>query len=716
MTAMTPTRRGFLGGTGLVLGLALPAKGAMAQGTAAPTPFAPNAFVRIAPDNSVTVIQKHIEMGQGPTTGITTIVADELDADWSQMRTAFSPANDPLYKNLAFGTMGTGGSSAIKESWMQMRQAGATARAMLVSAAAKRWNVPVAAITVSKGVVSAGNRRATFGELANDAAQLPVPTDVPLKTPDKFTLIGKENLKLDSRIKTDGTAMFTMDIRRPGMVHSTILRPPAFGGSVKKVNAEAALAVPGVIEVQTVPRGVVVYARDTWSAMRGRAALEVDWDFAKAETRTSEQMFAAYAKAAAAPGKQVHAEGDAVKGLAGAARTIDATFRFPFLAHAPMEPLDHVIEVKNGRADVWAGSQFQVGEMGAIAGTLGIPFANCTLHQQYAGGSFGRRATPDMGDGVEAAMACKAYGFKAPVKHVASREGDITGGRYRPLTLHRVRVGLDAAGAIAGWDQVVAAQSFGIGTPMEAMLVQNGIDSTITEGIAEDYAIPNMRVTQHIMPNGVPTLWWRSVGHTHTAFVKETVLDELLEMAGTDPVQGRLALMKEDRLKGVLTRVAAMAKGKAPAGRARGIAAHKSFDTYVAQVAEVSKGEDGLPRVHKVWCAVDCGTPINPNVIRAQMEGGIGFAVGHALYAEITIGEGGRVMQSNFDTYRSLRIGEMPEVEVAIIASTEKPSGVGEPGVPPAAPAIANAWRRLTGKTVRRLPFAHPDNLAETVA
>jgi isoquinoline 1-oxidoreductase beta subunit len=315
-----------------------------------------------------------------------------------------------------------------------------------------------------------------------------------------------------------------------------------------------------------------------------------------------------------------------------------------------------------------------------------------------------------------AAMACKAYGFKAPVKHVASREGDITGGRYRPLTLHRIRVGIDAAGAITGWDQVVAAQSFGIGTPMEAMLVQNGIDATITEGSADDYAFPNMRVTQHIMPNGVPGLWWRSVGSTHTAFVKEVILDELLEMAGKDPVQGRLALMKEDRLKGVLTRVAAMAKGKAPAGRARGLAVHKSFDTYVAQIAEVSKGEDGLPRVHKVWCAVDCGTPVNPNVICAQMEGGIGFAVGHALYAEITIGEGGRVMQSNFDTYRSLRIGEMPEVEVAIIASTEKPSGVGEPGVPPTAPAIANAWRRLTSKKVRRLPFAHPDNLAENQA
>ena len=716
MTGFTPSRRTFLGGTGLVIGFLAPVKGALGSGGAGQAEggdrFQPNAFVRIAPDNSVTVVQKHVEFGQGPSTGVTTIIADELDADWGQMRIEFSPANDALYKNLAFGTMGVGGSSAIKESWMQMRTAGATARAMLVSAAAKRWGVAESAVTVSKGVVRSGGRRATFGELVGDAALLPVPTDVVLKTPDKFTLIGKDNGKIDSRAKTDGSAQFTMDVRVPGMVHSSILRPPAFGGAVKAVNAAAAKAVPGVVDVQTTPRGVVVYASDTWSAMRGRAALEVDWDFASAETRSSEAMFADYAKAAAAPGKISHVNGDAPAAIAGAAKTIDATFKFPFLAHAPMETMDHVIQVKDGRADVWAGSQFQVGEMAAIAGTLGLSPDKVTLHQQYAGGSFGRRATPTMDDGVEAAMACKAYGFKAAVKHVASREGDITGGRYRPLTLHRVRAGLDAAGRIVGWDQVVAAQSFGIGTPMEGMLIQKGIDSTITEATADDYALPAQRVSQHIMPNGVPTLWWRSVGHTHTAFVKEVLIDELLEMGGQDAVAGRMALIKEDRLKAVLRKVVEIAKGKLPAGRARGLAVHKSFDTYVAQIAEISRGPDGIPKVHKVWCAVDCGTPVNPGVIRAQMEGGIGFAVGHALYAEITLGEGGRVLQSNFDTYRSLRIAEMPEVEVAIIPSTEKPSGVGEPGVPPTAPAIANAWRRLTGRKIRRLPFAHPENLA----
>ncbi|WP_326525188.1 xanthine dehydrogenase family protein molybdopterin-binding subunit [Sphingomonas sp.] len=712
MTAFVPSRRAFIGGSGLVLGMMLPAKGRAAQGPA-PTRFQPNAFVRIAPDNTVTVIQKHIEMGQGPSTGTTTVVADELDADWSQMRSEFSPANDPLYKNLAFGTMGTGGSSAIKESWMQMRTAGATARAMLVSAAAKRWGVPERAVSVSRGVVSSGPRRATFGELAVEAASLPVPNDVALKTPDKFTLIGRDLPKIDSRTKTDGTAGFTMDVRRPGMVHSAILRPPAFGGSVKEVNDAAARAVPGVIDVQTVPRGVVVYARDTWSAMRGRAALAVDWDFAKAERRSSEAMFADYARAVATPGREVHRNGDAVAALASSARTIDETFKFPFLAHAPMEPLDHVIEVMNGRADVWAGSQFQVGEMTAIAAVLGVPFDRVTLHQQFAGGSFGRRATPDMGDGVEAAMACKAYGFKAPVKHVASREGDITGGRYRPLTLHRVRAGLDAAGNIAAWDQVVAAQSFFIGTPMEPMAVKDGIDGSMTEGTEDDYAFPAMRVGQHIMANGVPTLWWRSVGHTTTAFVKEVLVDELLEAGGKDAIAGRLAMMKDDRLKGVLRKVVEIAgRTKAPAGRARGVAVHKSFDSYVAQIAEVSKGADGLPKVHRVWCAVDCGTPVNPNVIRQQMEGGIGFGLGHALYAEITLGENGRVEQSNFDTYRSLRMAEMPDVEVAIIPSAEKPSGVGEPGVPPIAPAVANAWRRLTGRKVRRLPFAHPENRA----
>ena len=710
MHALLPTRRELLQSSGLVLGLALPVRG-MAKGAAA-APFAPNAFVRVSPDNLVTVVIKHVEMGQGPATGLATILADEMDADWSQVRVEFAPANDALYKNLAFGTMGTGGSSAISNSWMQMRNAGASARAMLAEAGAKRWGVAVSAVKVAKGVVSSGKNKASFGELAADAAMLKPPEKPVLKAPDQWTLIGTDLTKVDSAAKTDGSAMFTMDIRRPGMVHTAILHPPAFGGAVSKVIDTAALATPGVLAVKALPQGVVVYAKDSYAAMKGRAALDVTWDLSKAEKRTSEQLYKTYAEAVAKPGNKVEAKGDVGAALAGSAKTLEATYLFPYLAHAPMEPLDAVIEMTGDKLDVWMGSQFQVGEMGAICGTLGVSMADATLHEQYAGGSFGRRATPFMEFAVEAASAFKAYGGKTPVKHVWMRENDIRGGRYRPLTVHRLRGGLDAAGNIAGWEQVVAAQSFFKNTPMEPMGIRNGLDDSITEGLADSYNFPASYVGQHIMEGGVPTLWWRSVGNTHTAYAMECFLDELLALGGKDAVAGRLALMKEARLKGALTRVAELANwgGKVPAGRARGVAAWKSFSSYVAQIAEVSVGPDGVPKVHKIWCAVDCGIPVNPNVIRAQIEGGIGYGLGHALYSEIVLGEGGVVQQGNFDSYRSLRIGEMPEVEVAIVKSAEDPTGVGEPGLPPAAPAVANAWRKLTGKPVRRLPFIHGAN------
>lgn len=712
MHAIT-SRRALLKSSGLAFGLALPMAG-KAAAAAQPAPWRPNAFVTVTPDNLVTVMIKHIEFGQGPATGLATLVADEMDADWSQVRVEMSPANDPLYKNLYFGTMGTGGSSAIANSWDQMRTAGAAARAMLVEAAAKRWGVPAAEVKVAKGVVSHGARKASFGELAGDAATLPVPEKPVLKTPDKFTLIGTDVAKVDSAIKTDGSAQFTMDVRRPGMVHSAILHPPVFGAKVKKVVDTGARAIPGVIDVKTIPAGVVVYAKDSWSAQRGVAALDATWDLAGAETRSSAQIYASYATAVRDPGKQVEKHGDADAALKGAAKTIEASYYFPYLAHAPMEPMDAVIEMQGDQLHLYLGSQFQVGEVNAICQTLGVPFEKSTLHQQYAGGSFGRRVTPDMSFAVEAASAFKALGGKTPVKHVWSRENDIRGGYYRPLTVHRVRGGIDAAGNITAWDHVVAAQSFFLGTPMEAMGVQKGIDGALTEGAAEGpYNIPNIYVGQHIMPGKVPTLWWRSVGHTHTGYAVEAFLDELLALGGKDPVEGRLALMKEERLKGVLRKVAEIADwgGKVPKGRARGVAAVKSFNSYVAQIAEVSVGPEGVPKVHKIWCAVDCGIPVNPNVIRAQMEGGIGYGLGHALYSEIVLGEGGEVQQSNFDAYRSLRIGEMPEIEVAIIKSGERPTGVGEPGLPPAAPAVANAWRKLTGKSVRRLPFIHGDNL-----
>ncbi|WP_439539605.1 molybdopterin cofactor-binding domain-containing protein [Sphingomonas sp.] len=706
-------RRAFLSGSAaLTIGFTLPGQAAKARSVRAI--LHPNAFVRIHESNEIFVIAKHVEFGQGPATGVATIIADELDAAWDQVSVVFAPANDPLYKNLMFGTMGVGGSTAMRESWDQMRMAGAAARAMLVEAAAKRWGVEASAVSISQGVVSAGSRKARFGELVEDAAKLPVPQKPVAKTPDRYVYIGKHVSKVDSKAKSDGSAVFTQDVRLPGMVHAAVRRPPAFGATVKKVEDGAARAIPGVLDVKPIQSGVAVYARDTWTAQRGAAALEVDWDMAKAETRSSDQMLAEYSAAARTPGKQVEASGDAAAALARAAKTIDATYYFPFLAHAPMETMDYVIEKKGEGISVHAGSQFQVGEMGAMCGVAGVPFDKSALVQHYAGGSFGRRATPVMFDGTEAAACARAYGFAAPVKVVASRENDLTGGFYRPMTVHRVRAGVDATGAISGWDQVCAAKSIMKDTPFEPMGIRNGIDGNMIEGANDtnQYKIGDFRLGQHLMKGGVPVLWWRSVGHTHTAFVKETMIDELLELGGKDLVAGRMELLKHDRAKAVLAKVAEMAAFGKPAkkGRAKGIAVHESFDSFVAQVAEVSKGPDGLPKVHKVWCAVDCGIAINPDIIRAQMEGGIGYGLGHALYAELTLGEGGVVQQTNFDSYRSLRIGEMPDVEVAILPSTEKPSGVGEPGLPPIAPAVANAWRKLTGKAVRRLPFAHGDN------
>ncbi|NML04177.1 xanthine dehydrogenase family protein molybdopterin-binding subunit [Sphingomonas sp. G-3-2-10] len=708
MNAITPTRRGFIASTGLVLGMALPmGKAAQAAPGQAPAPFAPNAFVRVGPDNLVTVVIKHVEFGQGPATGLATLVAEEMDADWDQIRVEMAPANDPLYKNLFFGTMGTGGSSAIANSWMQMRSAGASARAMLVEAAAKRWGVAAGEVKVAKGVVSHGAKKASFGELASDAAMLKPPEKPVLKTPDQFVLIGKDTPKVDSVAKTNGTAMFTMDIQRPNMVHSAIVHPPAFGGTVKDVKDAAALAVPGVLGVKTIPQGVVVYGVNGYAARKGASALDVTWDLSKSEKRSSDEMYAQFAEKSEEPGKQVEKRGDAKAAFKGATLRLEAAYQFPYLAHAPMEPLDAVIEMQGDELHVWMGSQFQVGELGAICGTLGVPPAKAHLHEQYAGGSFGRRATPFMEFAVEAATVFKAWG-KGPVKHVWTRENDIRGGRYRPLTVHTVRGGLDATGKIVAWDQVVAAQSFFKGTPMEAMGIKDGIDDALTEGIADSYKFDNQYVGQHIMEGGVPTLWWRSVGNTHTAYAVETFLDQLLEMAGKDPVAGRLALIEDERMKAVVSKVAEIAGWgkKVPEGRARGVAAWKSFSSYCAQIAEVSKGPDGLPKVHKVWCAIDCGIAVNPNVIRAQMESCIGYGLGHALYSEVVLGPGGEVQQGNFDTYRSLRIGEMPDVEVAIIASDKNPTGVGEPGLPPTAPAVANAWRKLTGKAVRRLPFS----------
>ncbi|NDV86086.1 molybdopterin-dependent oxidoreductase [Aurantimonas aggregata] len=705
------SRRSFLAGTGLVIGVTLASRSIAASALLKGTPadaMGPvqnlNAFVRVATDGTVTVLSKHIEFGQGPYTGLATIVAEELDADWGQMRAAAAPADDEIYKNLAFGLQGTGGSTAIANSYEQMRVAGATARAMLVAAAAEMWSVPAGEITVSKGRVShaASGRETGFGELADKAATMEPPTDPVLKDPKDFVLIGTDRPKLDTPAKTDGTAIFTLDVLADDMLIAMVAHPEHFGATVKSFDDSAARQVQGVVDVKRVPQGIAIYAENTFAALKGRAALTIEWDLASAESRSSEEIYEDYRRLIDGELLGATDNGDVETALSGDGITrLESDLVFPFLAHAPMEPLDAVLmRADDGSIDCYTGSQFPGQDKAAIAETCGVDQSMVRVHTQLAGGSFGRRAQFGSPYMREAAAVFAASGMNRPVKHMWTREDDIRGGFYRPIYVHSLKGAIDADGNIVAWDQVIAGQS---------IMKKTELDDTTVEGASDlPYAIPNLRVRAHQTELQVPALWWRSVGHTHTGFAVETFIDELLERGGKDAVDGRLALLSEHpRHTAVLKRVAEIADWGSPVadGRQRGVAVHKSFNTYVAEIAEVSIGADGGPRVHKVWCAVDCGVAVNPNVIRAQMEGGIGYGLGAILFDQITLGEGGKIMQSNFHDYRSLRIEEMPEVEVAIIESTEPPTGVGEPGVPPIGPAVANAWRRLTGQPVRRLPI-----------
>jgi isoquinoline 1-oxidoreductase beta subunit len=711
----SPSRRAVLKGaaaSGLVIGftLAAPRRRGFAAENALAAEFAPNAFLRIGPDDSVTIISKHVEMGQGSYTGLATILAEELGADWSQVRVESAPADAARYANFAFKMQGTGGSSAIPNSWMQMREAGAMARAMLIAAAAAQWGAPADEIIVERGVVrhAASKREATFGALASKAASVPAPDKVALKNPKDFTLIGAKLPRVDVLPKTDGTAQFTIDVALPGMLVALIKRPPLFGGAVASFDAALAKAVPGVIDVVQIPAGVAVVAKGFWAAKQGRDALTVTWDDSKSEKRSSAAILAEYRRLAEQPGKPARVEGDAGSALKSAARTVVANFEFPYLAHAPMEPLDAVVKLDSNGCEIWAGDQFQTIDQANAARVAGLKPEQVKINTLYAGGSFGRRANAVSDYIVEAVSIAKALGANGvPVKLQWTREDDIQGGRYRPAYVHKLEAALDADGALTGWRQRIVGQSIAAGTPFEAFLVKDGVDGTSVEGAANlPYAIPNLSVELTTAKTGVPVLWWRVVGSSHTAFAVEAFIDEVAAAAGKDPFAFRQALLSHSPRHKAVLELAAKAAGwgePLPKGRGLGIAVAVAFGTYVAQVAEVTV-TDGKIKVDRVVCAVDCGVPINPDIIRAQMEGGIGFGLGAALYGAITLKDG-EVEQSNFDGYQVLRIDAMPKVEVHIVPSAEPPTGVGEPGVAPIGPAVANAVFAATGKRLRVLPF-----------
>ncbi|MFT3931791.1 MAG: xanthine dehydrogenase family protein molybdopterin-binding subunit [Spongiibacteraceae bacterium] len=713
------SRRNFLKGfAGLTIAVCLPGavKAAVSGGTAsAATVFEPNAFLRIGTDNTVTVISKHLEMGQGTFTGLATIAADELDAAWTQVLIEGAPADVKRYANLQIGAQLTGGSTAMANSWEQMRKAGATARAMLVSAAAQQWRVPATEISVSDGVVThaSSKRSATFGELAAKAATLPVPADVKLKDPKDFKLIGKHAPRKDSVDKTTGKARFTQDVHLPGMLTAVVAHPPRFGATVKSFDATSAKKIKGVVDVVKIPSGVAVLAKDTWSAKKGRDALSVEWDESNAFKLGSEEIFAQYHKLAQTPGLVARKEGDADSAFEKPARVLSAKYDFPYLAHAPMEPMNCVVQLSKDRCEIWNGEQMQTGDQYAVAKLLGLKPEQVILNMLYAGGSFGRRACKDADYIVEAVNIAKAIDGRAPIKLVWLREDDTKGGYYRPAFHHALEAALDSNGNLTGWRHRLVGQSIIAGSALTA-LIKNGIDETSVEGAANlPYAIPNMLVDLHSPDNiGVPVLWWRSVGSTHTAFSTETFIDEIATTVGKDPVAFRLDLLKaHPRHRAVLNLAAEksdwnkpLAKSANGERRGRGVAVHESFKSFVAQVVEVTVASDGSLKVDRVVCAVDCGTVINPDNVRAQIEGGVGFALSAALHGAITLKEG-VVEQSNFHDYAPIRINEMPTVEVHLVSSSEKPTGIGEPGVPPLAPALANAIAAATGKRVRNLPI-----------
>src|SRR5713226_5382774 len=680
------------------------------------TVFAPNAFVRIAPDESVTVIVNHSEMGQGIYTSLPMLLNDELEADWSKIKVEAAPV-DAAYNHTVFGLQMTGGSTTTPSEWERFRKMGAMARLMIIDAAAQKWGVSASECRVEKGVVihTVSARKATYGSLVEAASQLKPPATIPLKDPKQFTLVGKPTRRLDTPSKINGTAQFGLDVRVPGMLFALVARPPAFGGKVSSFDAVEALKIPGVKAIEQIPSGVAVVADRFWSAKLGREKLKISWDDGANANLSTTQMLADFSKLSASPGTIAKKTGDPAAALAGAAKTIAAEYDVPYLAHAMMEPLNCVVDLRSDGCEIWTGTQFETVDRANAAQVAGLPPEKVKINTTLLGGGFGRRANPVSDFVVEAVHVAKIA--KAPVKVVWTREDDLAGGWYRPMWHDRFVAGLDAAGNPIAWTHTIVGQSITAGTPFAPYTInKEGVDSTSVEGAADIlYGIPNLQVDLHSPKIGVPVQWWRSVGHSHTGCSVEGLFDEVAHAGGKDPFELRRKLLaNQPRMLAVLELAAEKAGWGKPLvkGRGRGIATHFSFETYVAQVIEASVEKNGNVKVHRVVCAVDCGRVINPDIVKAQMEGGIIFGLTAALKTEITL-ENGRVQQKNFHDYQMLRMFESPVIEVHIVPSDVSPTGVGEPSVPPVAPALTNAIFAATGKRVRSLPIRNAD-LAES--
>ena len=718
------SRRRFIkltGASGLALGFA-PAGAVRAasgggDGAELKPSQQPGEFLRIDPDGTVIIRINRLEFGQGSHTGLARVLADELDADWRKVRAELAPAAE-AYKDPIFGIQMTGGSNSIQNSFTQYRELGARARAMLVEAAARHWGVDAQTVSTREGrLLSADGRGADYGEMSTAAMALPVPASVTLKTPDRFRLIGKAADRLDTPAKSTGRQSFGIDARRPGMKTVLIARPPHFGGAVAAFDDREARGVRGVDHVMQVDldrgaTGVAVVADGFWPAKMGRDKLGVEWRAPEARADTG-ALEAQFRQLLGRDGVTARA-GD-VSGLAGAVRTISADFSFPFLAHSPMEPLNALIEVtgtgSGRRCDIRTGTQFQTIDQATVAAVLGLEPSQVHIHTMFAGGGFGRRATPTADYLADAARVMKAWlaaGRSEPLKVIWTREDDVRGGYYRPFTMHRAEIGLDEEGAVSAWKHTIVSPSILKGTAFEQFLVKDGVDATAVEGVADTaYDLP-VAATVHHPEVPVPILWWRSVGHTHSAFVMETLIDRIAREGKQDPVALRRKLLAKHPRHLAALDLAVEKSGygvKAlPAGRAWGVAVHESFNSVVAHVVDLSI-EGGRPKLHRVTSAIHCNLAVNPRSVEAQVQGAALMAIGMTLDgAEITLRDG-EVRQSNFHDYIVPRMPDMPPIDVHIVPSGDPPTGVGEPGLPPMAPAIANAILALTGEPVQSLPI-----------
>jgi isoquinoline 1-oxidoreductase subunit beta len=699
-------------GGGLLVGWYVPQIGGLNGGVAAAgKDFAVNAFVRIGTDETVTVVAAHSEMGQGVYTSLPMLLNEELQAEWSKIRVEAAPV-DKAYNHPVFGIQMTGGSTTTAGEWERYRKMGAVARMMLVEAAAKQWNVDPTSCEVKDGVVlhPKTGKRATYGSLANAASQLQPPASVPLKDRKAFTVIGKSKRRLDTPSKTNGSAQFGLDVHIPGMLTAVVLRPPMFGASVASVDSSETMKIAGVKAVERVPSGVAVIATGFWPAKLGRDRLKVEWNPGPNAGISTEQMLRDFSETSKTPGALAKKTGDPEAALKSAAKTITAEYDVPYLAHAMMEPLNCVVDLRADGCEIWTGTQFETVDRAAAAKTAGLDPEKVKINTTLLGGGFGRRANPASDFVVEAVEVAKVA--KAPVKVVWTREDDLKGGWYRPMWHDRFVAAFDANGEPTLWKHTIVGQSIAMGTPFESMMVKNGVDAASVEGAADlIYGFPNLMVDLHSPKIGVPVQWWRSVGHSHTGYSVEAFFDEVAHAAGKDPYElRRKLLVNQPRMLAVLDLAAKKANwgAKLAPGVGRGIAAHFSFDSYVAQVIEASVEKNGVVRVHRVVCALDCGTVVNPDTVKAQIEGGVIFGLTAALKTEITLKDG-RVEQNNFHDYQMLRMFESPEIEVYMVPSTEAPTGVGEPGVPCVAPALVNAIFAATGKRVRRLPIRTSD-------